>query len=91
LVAVATGKIDGIMAIVGFFIGAFLYNIGFTMLDKYVVSDIYKYIYSGNLGFITLPELAKVRPGIVILAIALFAIGFFWFGELIEKRAEDKK
>jgi hypothetical protein len=56
-----------------------------------VVSDIYKYIYSGNLGFITLPELANVRPGIIILAIALFAIGFFWFGEFIEKRVENKK
>lgn len=91
MVAVATGKIDGIMAIVGFFIGAFLYNIVFTILEKYVVSDIYKYIYSGNIGFITLPELAKVRPGIVILAIALFALAFFWFGEFIEKRVENKK
>jgi len=90
-VAVATGKIDGIMAIVGFFIGAIIYNVGYGIFDKYIVSDIHEYIYSGNLGFITLPELLNIKPGIVILAIVLFALGFFWFGEFMEKRINNRR
>jgi hypothetical protein len=86
LVAVATGKIDGFMVIGGFFVGAFLYDIVFTVLSNHVVKDIYVYLYSGNLGFVTLPELLGLRPGVVILAIVLFALGFFWFGEFMEKR-----
>ncbi len=84
--AVATGKIDGLVSIVGIFIGVVAYNISFTILDKHVVTDIYKYIYSGNMGFITLPELMDIKPGIVILGITLFALGFFWFGEFMEKK-----
>ncbi len=82
--AVATGKIDGLVSIVGIFIGVVAYNISFTILNNHV--DIYKYLYSGNMGFITLPELMDIKPGIVILGITLFALGFFWFGEFMEKK-----
>jgi hypothetical protein len=85
-VAVATGKIDGIVAIAGFFVGAFLYDIVFSVLSNHIVADIYTYVYSGNIGFVTLPELLGIRPGVVIFAIVVFALGFFWFGEFMEKR-----
>jgi uncharacterized membrane protein YedE/YeeE len=86
LVAAATGKIDGFMVIGGIFIGAFLYDVVFTVLSNHFPGNIYTYLYSGNLGFKTLPELMGLKPGVVILAIVLFALGFFWFGEFIEER-----
>jgi len=89
-VAVATGKIDGLVSIVGIFVGVVMYDISFTILNNYVVTDIYKYLYSGNMGFITLPELMNLKPGIVILGITLFALGFFWFGEFMEKKMNKK-
>jgi len=79
-VAVATGKKDGFIAVAGIFIGSFLYTITFPLFKSYA--------YSGNIGFVTLPEVMKLKPGVIVLGITIFAILFLWFGEFMEKFME---
>ena len=78
--AVATGKKDGFLAVVGIFIGSFLYTITFPLFKSYA--------YSGNIGFVTLPEIMKLKPGIIVFGITIFAILFLLFGEFMEKYME---
>jgi len=77
LAAAATGKIDGIVVIAGVFIGAALHVLTRPLFEAYV--------YSGNLGFITLPELMGVAPGFIIAGIVAVALGAFWLMEYVEK------
>lgn len=78
LAAAATGKIDGIVVIVGIFIGAGIHVLTRPLFQAYV--------YSGNLGFITLPELMGIAPGYIIAGVVAVALGAFWLIETVEEK-----
>jgi len=78
LAAAATGKIDGFVVIAGIFIGAGIHVLTRPLFEAYV--------YSGNLGFITLPELTGIAPGFVITGVVVMAIGAFWAIETVERK-----
>jgi len=77
LAAAATGKIDGLVVIAGIFIGAAIHVLTRPLFEAYV--------YSGNLGFITLPELLSIPPGFVIAGVVFMALGAFWAIEAAER------
>jgi len=76
VVAAAIGKLDALLFIVGIFTGIFLFGVtepAFAGFNS-----------SGSLGPLTLPVWLDLNTGIVVLAVALVAIGAFWAAEKSE-------
>ncbi len=76
LVALATGKIDGIFFVAGVLFGIFLFG--------ETVSGFAVFFESSYMGRFTLPELFDVSYGIVVLAIVVVAVALFWGAEGLE-------
>ena len=76
LVALATGKIDGIVFVFGVLFGIFMF--GETVSYFAVFFD------SSYMGRFTLPELFGVSYGVVVLAVVVGALLMFWGVEKIE-------
>ncbi len=78
IVSAVTGKIDGMVFVLGVFIG--------TMLFGDVLYDWLEGIYfSGNMGKVTLPEFFGMNAGVIAFIIVLIAVGAFWIAEKTEK------
>lgn len=82
-VAVASGKLDGIMTVVGVTLGQVLW----ASIEH--LGPIARFQNSSNLGHLYLWELlhlpARVGPAVVALAVAAMALGAFLGGEKIER------
>ena len=76
LVAMATGKIDGIFFVLGVLAGIFLFG--------ETVSNFDVFFESSFMGRFTLPELFGLDYGVVVLAVVLMALFMFWGAEKIE-------
>ena len=76
LVAMATGKIDGIFFVLGVLAGIFLFG--------ETVSSFAVFFESSFMGRFTLPELFGLDYGVVVLAVVLMALFMFWGAEKIE-------
>jgi rhodanese-related sulfurtransferase len=76
LVAMATGKIDGIFFVLGVLAGIFLF--GETVSSFAVFFD------SSYMGRFTLPELFDLSYGTVVLGVVIMALLMFWGAEKIE-------
>ena len=76
LVAMATGKIDGVFFVLGVLTGIFLFG--------ETVSSFAVFFNSSYMGRFTLPELFGVSYGVVVLGVVLMALFMFWGAELIE-------
>jgi rhodanese-related sulfurtransferase len=76
LVAMATGKIDGLFFVLGVLTGIFLF--GETVASFAVFFD------SSYMGRFTLPDLFGVDYGLVVVAVVLMALFMFWGAERIE-------
>jgi len=76
LVAMATGKIDGVFFVLGVLAGIFLF--GETVASFAVFFD------SSYMGRFTLPELFGVSYGVVVLGVVLMALAMFWGAEQLE-------
>jgi uncharacterized protein len=74
--AAAVGKLDALFFIAGIVIGIFLFGAGVPHFAAF--ND------SGSLGALTLPALLDVNPGLIVLAVALIALGAFWAAEKSE-------
>jgi uncharacterized membrane protein YedE/YeeE len=81
-VAFSTGKIDGLILLLGIFFGIFLFG--------ETVSYIYDFLYSTSAGQITIPQLLNLPHGIVILSIVVLAIVGFAGAEAVEKKYSTK-
>lgn len=82
-VAVSTGRIDGIIYLLGVMAGIFFFGEIFPLLTGF--------FYSTNLGEITLPELLNLPFGLIVLLVVLMAIGAFAGAEWAEKKFGNKK
>jgi rhodanese-related sulfurtransferase len=76
LVAMATGKIDGLFFVLGGLVGIFLF--GETVASFAVFFD------SSYMGRFTLPDLFGVDYGVVVVAVVLMALFMFWGAERVE-------
>jgi hypothetical protein len=77
-VAVAIGKIDAALFILGVFLGIFVFGAAVPYFSHFNIS--------GALGALTLPVWLNVNAGIVALAVVLMALGAFWAAERSEGR-----
>ena len=76
LVAMATGKIDGVFFVLGVLTGIFLFG--------ETVSSFAVFFESSYMGRFTLPELFGVSYGVVVLGVVLMALAMFWAAEKVE-------
>ena len=77
VVAVATGRIDAIVFLVGITAGIFVFGEAFPAIQGFV--------FSTDMGTVTLPELFHLRYGLVLFAVVLMAIGGFYGAEVVER------
>ncbi|MBT8056147.1 MAG: YeeE/YedE family protein [Gammaproteobacteria bacterium] len=76
LVAMATGKVDGVFFVLGVLVGIFLFG--------ETVSQFAVFFESSFMGRFTLPELFGVSYGTVVLAVVVIALMLFWGAEKVE-------
>jgi uncharacterized protein len=74
--AAAIGKLDALFFIAGICIGILVFGAGVPHFASF--ND------SGSMGPLTLPALFNVNTGLVVLAVALIALGAFWAAEKSE-------
>jgi uncharacterized membrane protein YedE/YeeE len=81
LAAIATGSVHALVGALGMLFGAMLYAFSFAFVRDNILS-VWK------LGKVTLPEMMGVTPLAMYIALAVFAVGFFWAIEAmrVEKR-----
>jgi uncharacterized protein len=77
-VAAATGKLDGIVYLLGILAGIFAFGEAFPLLKGFYEST--------AMGTLTLPKVLGLSYGVVVLLVVLMALGGFVFAEWAEKR-----
>jgi len=78
LASASTGKIDGMLFMLGGFVGAFLFGETEQYFDGW-------YTNSGYFGRITLDQVFHLPIGVVVLLIVLMALFMFWGAEQLER------
>lgn len=78
VVSFATGKMDGLMYILGVMFGIFIFGEIFPF-----ITDFY---YSTNMGSVTLPEFFHLSYGMVVFLVIIMAVGAFAAAEWSEKK-----
>lgn len=78
VVSFATGKLDGLMYILGVMFGIFIFGEIFPF-----ITDFY---YSTNMGSLTLPEYFHLSYGMVVFFVVIMALGAFALAEWSEKK-----
>ncbi|MDI6767283.1 MAG: YeeE/YedE thiosulfate transporter family protein [Bacteroidota bacterium] len=81
-VSAVTGKIDGMVYLIGIVVGIFIFGEIFPL-----VSNFYN---STSMGQITLSQLFNIPYGILVFAVVLMAIGGFAAAEWAEKKLGNK-
>lgn len=76
--AVAIGKLDGLVFVLGLYLGIFLFSLGFPLYDEFYVS--------GYLGNVTLTDLTGIPAKWIAVAFTIIALVAFWGTAFIEKR-----
>ena len=77
LVAAATGKIDGVLFVLGAFFGMFLFGETVGLYDTFW--------HSTDMGRFTLPEFLNLDTGVVVVLIAAMALVVFFGVEQLER------
>ncbi len=77
LVSAATGKLDGIMFVLGVFFGIFMFGETVSLFEDFWMSSF--------MGRFTLMDLFNLDTGIIVFAIVVMALVAFAFAELAEK------
>jgi len=78
LASASTGKIDGMLFMLGGFVGAFLFGETESLFDNW-------YTYSGYFGRVTLDQVFNLPLGVVVLLVVLMALFMFWGAEQLER------
>lgn len=82
-VSFATGRIDGLVFIIGVIAGTFIFGEIFPFITDF--------FYSTSMGKVTLPGLFGVSYGMIVFAVVVMAIGAFIAAEWGEKVMAKKK
>jgi len=78
LASASTGKIDGMLFMLGGFVGAFLFGETERYFDHW-------YNNAGYYGRLTLDQVLGVSPSALVLIVVLLALFLFWGGEHLEQ------
>lgn len=78
VVSFATGKLDGLVYILGVMFGIFVFGEIFPF-----ITDFY---YSTNMGSLTLPQFFHLSYGMVVFLVVIMAVGAFAAAEWSEKK-----
>jgi uncharacterized membrane protein YedE/YeeE len=78
-VSAATGRVDGLMVVLGMFAGVLVTGVLFSSLEPFYNST--------PRGQLTLPTLFHLSYGVVALAVVLVALSGFRVAELLESRS----
>src|SRR5512139_452950 len=78
LASASTGKIDGMLFILGGFVGAFLFGETEQYFDNW-------YNNAGYYGRLTLDQVFHLPVGVVVLLVVLMALFMFWGAEQLER------
>ena len=78
LASASTGRIDGMLFMLGGFVGAFLFGETERYFDHW-------YNNAGYYGRLTLDQVFGISPGALVLIIVLAALFLFWGGEQLER------
>ncbi len=81
VVATVSGKLDGMIFILGMVFGSFIFAELFPLVQGFYDS--------GHMGAIRLTDALKVNSGVVALMVSVLAVGAFWFSEQVEKKFGD--
>jgi len=82
IVATVSGKLDGLIFIIGMMLGSVIFAELFPFLEGFYSA--------GNMGAIRVSDVLKLNSGIVALLICLMAVGAYWFVERVEDKFGDK-
>lgn len=82
MVAIATGKIDAMVYLLGMVFGIFVFGEMFPMIEEFFNST--------NMGSVTLPSYFNLSYGLVVFLVVLMAIGAFVAAEWGEKKMATK-
>jgi hypothetical protein len=77
VVATATGKIDGLLFLLGVTAGLFVFGEAYSAITGFVNAT--------PMGDLTLPQAFHMSFGLVVFLVVLMALGGFWGSEKIEK------
>ena len=83
LAAASTGKIDGMLFVLGGFVGAFLFGETEQYFDNW-------YTHAGYYGRLTLDQVLHLPVGVVVLLVVLMALFMFWGAEQLERMVGKK-
>jgi len=78
LASASTGKIDGMLFMLGGFVGAFLFGETESLFDNW-------YNTAGYFGRLTLDQVFGLPTGVVVLLIVFMALFMFWGSEQLER------
>ncbi len=82
VVATVSGKLDGLIFIIGMMIGSVFFAEIFPLIEKFYIS--------GSKGAIRLTDVFGINSGIIALMVCLVAVGAFWLAENVEQKFGDK-
>jgi uncharacterized protein len=83
MVAVATGKIDAMVYLLGMMFGIFVFGEMFPSIESFFNST--------DMGSVTLPQYFNMSYGLVVFLVVLMALGAFAAAEWGEKKMAAKK
>ena len=78
LASASTGKIDGMLFLLGGFVGAFLFGETEILFDDW-------YTNAGYFGRLTLDQVFNLPIGVVVLLVVVMALFMFWGAEQLER------
>lgn len=81
-VAVATGRIDGLVTLFGIVVGISIFAETFSLIEEFY--------FSTDLGVLTLPQLLGLPYGLVVFLVVLMALGGFAGASWVEKKFGPK-
>jgi len=81
-VAVATGKIDALLYLLGVMAGIFAFGEIFPRIEGF--------FNAGSMGRVTIPQLFHLPYGLLVFLVVLMAVGGFVGAEVVERKMAQK-
>ena len=76
-----SGKLDGLIFVVGMILGSIIFAELFPLIEKFYSS--------GSMGAVRLSDVLKINSGVIALLVGLMAVGAYWLVEKVENKLGD--